>query len=95
MTTKFNSLVLTPGAKRIGIKVDEMVWSAIKRASKEKKMKWSEWAREVILANPDAANRNEALRSAAISDLLKILMKVELELELSGRLKTLLGKAAA
>jgi predicted DNA-binding ribbon-helix-helix protein len=68
MESKMRTLAV--GGAKTGIRLDEATWAAVDLVSERRGMKWHQWVREVLAANPDTDNKTGAVRAAAMQAML-------------------------
>lgn len=67
MASKLRTLRLSDG-KTTSFRFPDEEWKAIERAAESRGYTWTDWARMLIDANPDAPNRAALLRRAALEE---------------------------
>jgi predicted DNA-binding ribbon-helix-helix protein len=62
---------------KTSIRLDEATWTAVDLVSERRGMKWAQWAREVLLADPDTDNKTGAVRAAAMQAVMEEVFRQE------------------
>lgn len=55
---------------RTTVRLDDATWAAVDLIAGRKGVKWREWARDLLKANPDAPNATAVIRNAAVNELM-------------------------
>jgi predicted DNA-binding ribbon-helix-helix protein len=75
METRMRAIELN--GHRKGIRLDVETWAAIDWIAKNQKRKWAVWAREKINDGEDYDNLTAVIRTAAMDEILKELIKLD------------------
>lgn len=69
---------------KTGIRLDEATWAAVDLAAKRQGVKWTQWARAVLAADPDTDNKTGAVRAAAMQAVMEEVFRQERADQLAG-----------